>query len=58
MRSAVDVETQVALNLHFLADEGRLRKTGNAFGLSRLVVSIIISRVVCVLTVPLGHKYI
>ena len=54
MRSPVDVERQLALTLYYLSDEGRLRKTGNAFGLSRSAVSIIIRRVSRVLTVHLG----
>ena len=31
MRSPVEVERQVALTLYYLSDEGRLRKTANAF---------------------------
>ena len=41
MRSPVEVERQVALTLYYLSDEGRLlRKTANAFGLSRSIVSV------------------
>ena len=40
MRSPVEVERQVAVTLYYLSDEGRLRKTANAFGLSRSCVSI------------------
>lgn len=39
MRAPVGVLKKVALTLYFLADEGRLRKTANAFGLSRATVS-------------------
>ena len=39
MRSPVGVVKQVACTLYYLSDEGRLRKTANAFGLSRQVVS-------------------
>lgn len=42
MRSPVDVVKKVACTLYYLSDEGRLRKTANAFGLSRQVVSKII----------------
>ncbi|CAH3154309.1 unnamed protein product [Porites lobata] len=35
MRSSVDVVKQVASTLYYLSDEGRLRKTANAFGVSR-----------------------
>ena len=38
MRLPVSVETQVALTLYYLSDEGRLRKTTNAFGLSRACI--------------------
>ena len=45
MWSAVDVETQVALTLYYLADEGRLRRTACVFGPIISTVSIIIRRV-------------
>ena len=35
MRAPVDVVKQVAVTLYYLSDEGHLRKTANAFGLSR-----------------------
>ena len=38
MRSPVDVVMQVACTLYYLSEEGRLRKTANAFGISRQVV--------------------
>ena len=39
-------ETQVALTLYYVSDEGRLKKTAsNAFGLSRACVSLIIRRI-------------
>ena len=43
MRSRVTVVKKVALTLYYLSDEGRPRKTANAFGLSRSAVLIIIS---------------
>ena len=58
MRPAVDVVKQVACTLHYLSDEGRIRKTANAFGLSRQVVSKIIRRVCKAITTHLGSKYI
>ena len=42
MHTPDDFERQVALTLYYLSDEGQLRKTANAFGLSRACVSIII----------------
>ena len=44
MRQPIDVEKQVAVTLYFLSDEGRLRKTANAFGASRASTSICIRR--------------
>jgi len=58
MRSPVEVERQVALTLYYLSDEGRLRKTANAFGLSRSCVSITIRRVCHAIAMHLGPKYI
>ena len=37
MRSPVDVVKNVACTLYYVSDEGRLRKTANAFGLSASV---------------------
>ncbi|XP_046862570.1 protein ALP1-like [Xenia sp. Carnegie-2017] len=44
MRSPVDVLTQVAITLYYLSDEGRMRKTANAFGISRQTVSKIVRK--------------
>lgn len=44
MRTPVDVIKQVAVTLYYLSDEGRLRKTANAFGISRQVVSKIVRK--------------
>ena len=58
MRSAVDVKKQVALTLYYLSDEERMRKTANAFGLSRQVVSKIVQKVYRAITLYLGPTYI
>ncbi len=58
MRAPVAVETQVAATLYYLSDEGRLRKTANAFGLSRSVISNIIRRVCYAISNVLGPRYI
>ena len=42
IRLPVPVETQLALTLYYLPDE--VRKTANAFGLSRSCVSVIFTR--------------
>ena len=58
MRRPVEVERQVTLTLYYLSDEGRLRKTANAFGLSRPCISVIVRRVTRAISLHLGHKYI
>ena len=58
MRSPLPVETQVAITLYYLSDEGRLRKVANAFGISRSSCSIIVRRVSKVITNHLGPLYI
>lgn len=58
MRSPVGVVKKVACTLYNLADEGRLRKTANASGLSRQVVSKIVREVCQAITVHLGPVYI
>ena len=45
MRSSIDVVKQVAITLYYLSDEGRIRKTANAFGISRQAVSKIVRKV-------------
>lgn len=58
MRSPVDVTKKVACTLYYLSDEGRLRKTANAFGLSRQVVSKIVREVCKAITLHLGKTFI
>lgn len=58
MRAPVSVETQLAVTLYYFADEGRLRKVANAFGLSRSCCSITVRRVSSALTTHLGPHYI
>ena len=58
MRSSADVLKQVAITLYYLSDEGRMRKTANAFGISRQSVSKIVRKVCNAITVHLGPKYI
>ena len=54
----VSVETQVAVTLYYLADEGRMRKISNSFGLGKATVSKVIRRVTSVISEKLGPKYI
>ncbi|CAN9504164.1 unnamed protein product [Ophioblennius macclurei] len=58
MRSPVSVVIKVACTLHYLADEGGLRRTANAFGLSRSAVSTIVRQVCEAIAVHLGPRYI
>ena len=58
MRTPLDVERQVALTLYYLADEGRMSKTANAFGLSRSSVSIIVHRACLAISEQLGPQLI
>ncbi|XP_029975867.1 protein ALP1-like [Salarias fasciatus] len=58
MRSPVSVVVKVACTLHYLADEGGLRRTANAFGLSRSAVSTIVRLVCEAIAVHLGPTYI
>ena len=58
MREPVAVETQLAVTLYYLSDEGRLRKVANAFGLSRSCCSIIVRRVSSAVTTHLSPLYI
>ena len=55
MRKAIDVETQVAITLYFLSDEGCLRKTANSFGIARSTCSMIVRRVTFAIST---HLYI
>ena len=58
MRNCIDVETQVAVYLYYTSDGGRLRKTANAFGLSRASVSGIVRRLGKAITEHMGPTYI
>lgn len=46
------------MTLYYLSDEGRLRKTANAFGISRSSVSLIVRRVCKAIAIHLGPRYI
>ena len=58
LHKPLSVETQVAIILYYLADEGRYRKVANAFGVARGTVSVVVRRVCFVVTEVLGPKYI
>lgn len=44
MRSPVGVLTKVACTMCYLSEQGRLRKTADAFGLSRSTVSVVVRK--------------
>ena len=58
MRAPIETVKKVALTLYYLSDEGRLRKTANAFGISRSSVSFIVRQTCKAITIHLGPKYI
>ena len=58
MRKPLSVETQVAVTLYYLSDEGQYRKIANAFGLSRSSISIAVRKVCVSITEYLGPRYI
>ena len=58
MRRPISVEKQVAVLLYFLSDEGRYRKTANAFGIGRTTVSKIVRKVSLVIRRELGLQFV
>ena len=58
MREPISVETQVAMTLYYLSDEGRFRKVANAFGVGKSTVSETIRNVCKILLSECGPKYI
>ena len=58
MRDPIEVDKQVALTLYYLSDEGRMRKTANAFGLSRASVSVVVRKVCKAISEQLGQQLI
>ncbi|XP_057298902.1 uncharacterized protein LOC130629642 [Hydractinia symbiolongicarpus] len=58
MRAAISVETQVALTLYYLSDEGRMRKTANAFGIGKSTVLVVVKRVCKAICDNLGPRLI
>ena len=58
MRAPIDVVEKVACTIYYISDEGRLRKTANAFGLLQQAVFKVVRQVCKALTLYLGPKYI
>ncbi|XP_037537968.1 putative nuclease HARBI1 [Nematolebias whitei] len=59
MRAPIDALKRVALTVYYLSgDEGGLRKTANAFGVSRQAVSVLLRQTCKAIAAHLGPKYI
>ena len=58
MRSAIDVEKQLAVTLYYLSDEERYCKIANAFGIGKSTVSETVRRVCRCISIVLGPDYI
>ena len=56
-RAPVSVDTQLAIFLYYISDEGRYRKVANAFGLSRSTVSNTVRKVARVIVEIIGPMY-
>lgn len=58
MRAPIETVKRVALTLYYLSGVGRLRKTANAFGVSRQAVSVVVRQTCKAIATHLGPKYI
>ena len=54
----LSVETQVAVTLSYLADEGRMGKVANAFGIGKSTVLKVVRRITMAISRLLGPQYI
>ena len=54
----LSVETQVAVTLSYLADEGRMGKVANVFGIGKSTVLKVVRRVTMAISRLLGPQYI
>ena len=57
-RDPVSVEKQVTATLYYLADEGRMHKVSNVFGIGKSTVSKVIRRVSSAISEYLGNRHI
>ena len=58
LRLPIPYTKRVAITIYYLGDEGRYRKTANAFGVSRSSVSVIVREVCQAISLHLGPKCI
>ena len=54
----LSVETQVAVTLYYLADEARMGKVANDFGIGKSTVLKVVRRVTMAISRLLGPQYI
>ena len=54
LRREISVEAQASAYLYYISDEGRYRKTANAFGVSHALISTIIGRALHAVTYDLS----
>lgn len=57
-RKPISVEKQVAITLYYLADESRMIKIANAFGVGKCTVSNIVRRVCRAISTELAAEYL
>jgi hypothetical protein len=55
MRVPISVEKRVGVFLYYIVDEGRLRKTANAFGIAKSTTSKVIREVSTAISVNMSH---
>lgn len=57
-RKSISVEHQIGIFLYYISDEGRLRKTANAFGTAKSTASKIVRRVAAAISTHMASEYI
>ena len=55
-RKPLTVETQVAITLYYIADEGRMQKVANAFGIAKCTVSVVVRFVTQIISNIMGSS--
>jgi hypothetical protein len=55
IRKPLSVEKQVGIFLYYICDEGRLRKTANAFGIAKSTTSKVVREVALVISETMAY---
>ena len=55
-RKPLSVETQVAIMLYYVADEGRMQKVANTFGIAKCTVSVVVRFVTQIISNIMGNS--